>query len=121
MQAHGQTERGMKGASVVVLSVIGFALAAAVWENVHPLLGVLTGILFVGGLGWVALGAALVSLTSPGLRGFLREWQRRVKPIETRADGVQARSLYATWRKAYRGLTPGPVPEPRDARSRGRR
>ena len=69
---------------VIILSVVGLLAAIWVWQNVHPLAGLVVGFLFVGGLGWKMLGF-LVGLMRPsakhayGARGaeFISAWEQR--------------------------------------------
>lgn len=72
----------------LILGAIGLAMGVWVWQNVHPVLGVVVGFLFVGGAGWNLVGA-LLSLLRPSARRaygpegreFIREWERRFGEI----------------------------------------
>lgn len=81
---------------VIVLSVIGLVAAAWVWQNVHPLAGVVVGFLFVGGLGWKFLGFLL---------GLLR-------PSTRQAYGPEGRSFIPAWEARFGRLQPGSMNHP---------
>lgn len=70
----------------MLLALVGLAMAVAVWNNGHPILGALVAFLFVGGAGWmipVWMGRAKASqvCVPPDARRRLHElvdeWERR--------------------------------------------
>lgn len=46
---------------VLILGLIGFFLAQAVWREYGPVWGILTGMLFIGGLGWKIIFGILLA------------------------------------------------------------
>lgn len=98
----------------VFLGILGFAIAQSVWREHGPVWGLLTGVLFVGGLGWrvlffliaapfkgsaVGIDKALVrseakSILIPGVHVALREDGKGATFTLHRRDG----ELRWTWR-----------------------
>lgn len=76
---------------VMVLSIIGFFLAVAAWENIHPVVGVIVGILLIGGSGWKML---------LGMLSFLR-------PSARSAYGPQGREFIGAWEAMNGPMRPG--------------
>lgn len=81
---------------VIILSVIGLVAAAWVWQNVNPIAGLLVGFLFVGGLGWRALGFVIGSL----------------RPSARQAYGDEGKELIAAWESRFGELRPGSANHP---------
>lgn len=91
---------------VLILSIIGIALAIAAWNNVHPLVGLLVGFLFVGGLGWKLIAAAVgcvISLFRPDTTEFADAWEARLGRMEFGEPSTYPPpGLYQTWRRERR-------------------
>jgi hypothetical protein len=81
---------------VLLLSVIGIFAAVWAWQNVHPLVGVLVGFLFIGGAGWNFIGYVL----------------SHFRPSASKAYGSQGRSFIAEWEKRFGVLRPGGTNHP---------
>jgi hypothetical protein len=95
-----------------LMMLLGVALAAAAF-NVHPLLGVIVGFLFVGGAGWRFL-AGVAGMTfgrllpsgrkayGPEGREFIAAWERRMGEMQFGRPQTQPPAgTFQAWLREY--------------------
>jgi len=76
---------------VIILTLVGLIATVWVWQNVHPVAGLVVGFLFVGGIGWQAVGFLI---------GLLR-------PSASHAFGQEGKDFNAAWEDRFGVLEPG--------------
>lgn len=65
---------------MIFLSLLGIAAGILLWNTVHPVVGLLVGLIFGSGVGWALLGAALRpgrKAEAKALDALLFEWKAR--------------------------------------------
>jgi hypothetical protein len=103
--------------SVILLSAIGLFAAIWLWQNVHPVVGVTVGILFIGGAGWKVIGALFTLAVPSGRkaygpegRAFIASWEQRMGQMSPGSPNLPPPGIFREWLRDNRntGIEPGP-------------
>ena len=99
---------------VLLLAGIGIFLAAQAWTKWGPIPGLLVGLLFIGGTGWLLLGGFLSMVfagvrfaLNPGRyrqsRAFITAWEERVGPMKPgRPETQPPAGLFPQWFRLWK-------------------
>jgi hypothetical protein len=91
----------------ILLSIVGLITAIWAWQNVHPILGAVVGILFVGGTGWYLFAGIGARVISPNIRKhgdkFIQAWEQRYGSMQMGAEYTHPPpGLFQTWAKLHK-------------------